>query len=103
MAVLGLIGAGHIGSQVARLDVANGYQVVISTSPGPETRWAGGGLGPAGGEATATDPATTRNIVVVTIPLKNYRDVPVEPLAAYIVIDMNNDYPDVRAHSRARQ
>ena len=34
---IGLIGAGHIGSQVARLAVANGYNVVISNSRGPET------------------------------------------------------------------
>jgi predicted dinucleotide-binding enzyme len=32
--------------------------------------------------------------VVVTVPLKNYRDVPVEPLAGKIVIDTNNYYPE---------
>ena len=37
MKTIGLIGAGHIGSQVARLAVAHGYDVVISNSRGPET------------------------------------------------------------------
>jgi predicted dinucleotide-binding enzyme len=37
MTTLGLIGAGHIGSQLARLALANGYDVVISNSRGPET------------------------------------------------------------------
>ena len=37
MTTIGLIGAGHIGSQVARLAVAHGYDVVISNSRGPET------------------------------------------------------------------
>jgi hypothetical protein len=37
MTTIGLIGAGHIGSQVARLAVAHGYGVVISNSRGPET------------------------------------------------------------------
>ena len=37
MKTIGLIGAGHIGSQVARLAVTHGYQVVISNSRGPET------------------------------------------------------------------
>src|SRR5439155_1492400 len=37
MTTIGLIGAGHIGSQVARLAVAHGHQVVISNSRGPET------------------------------------------------------------------
>ena len=37
MPTIGLIGAGHIGSQLARLAVANGYDVVLSNSRGPET------------------------------------------------------------------
>ena len=37
MKTIGLIGAGHIGSQVARLAVAHGYSVLISNSRGPET------------------------------------------------------------------
>jgi hypothetical protein len=36
MTTIGIIGAGHIGSQIARLAVANGYNVVISNSRGPE-------------------------------------------------------------------
>jgi 8-hydroxy-5-deazaflavin:NADPH oxidoreductase len=32
---LGLIGAGNIGSQIARLALARGYDVVISNSRGP--------------------------------------------------------------------
>ena len=34
---IGLIGAGHIGSQLARLAVRHGYDVVVSNSRGPET------------------------------------------------------------------
>ena len=37
MTTVGLIGAGQIGSQVARLAVRHGYDVVISNSRGPET------------------------------------------------------------------
>jgi len=37
MKTIGLIGAGHIGSQVARLALAHGYDVVLSNSRGPET------------------------------------------------------------------
>ena len=35
MKTIGLIGAGHIGSQIARLAVARGYNVVLSNSRGP--------------------------------------------------------------------
>src|SRR5438094_4616509 len=94
MTTLGIIGAGHIGSQIARLAVANGYDVVISNSRGPETLTAlVSELGPNARAATAAEAAKAGDIVVVSIPLKNYRTVPVEPLAGKVVIDTNNYYP----------
>jgi hypothetical protein len=91
---IGLIGAGHIGSQIARLSVANGYDVVISNSRGPDTLSAlVAELGSRARAATAVGAAKAGDIVVVTIPLKNYRAVPVEPLTGKIVIDTNNYYP----------
>jgi hypothetical protein len=96
---IGLIGAGRIGSQIARLAVANGYDVVISNSRGPETLSAlVAELGPRACAATAVDAAKAGSLVVVTIPLKNYRAVPVEPLAGKIVIDTNNYYPERDGH-----
>ena len=99
MATIGLIGAGHIGSQVARLAVANGDQVVISNSRGAETLSdLVAELGPNARAGTAVDAARAGDIVVVTIPLKHYREVPVEPLAGKIVIDTNNYYPQRDGH-----
>jgi predicted dinucleotide-binding enzyme len=37
-------------------------------------------------------------VVVVTVPFKAYRSVPVEPLAGKVVIDTNNYYPDRDGH-----
>jgi 8-hydroxy-5-deazaflavin:NADPH oxidoreductase len=94
MKTIGLIGAGHIGSQVARLAIASGYSVVISNSRGPETLAPlVAELGPKARAATAVEAAKAGDIVVVTVPLKNYREVPVAPLAGKIVIDTNNYYP----------
>jgi hypothetical protein len=99
MKTIGLIGAGHIGSQIARLAVASGYSVVISNSRGPETLAAlVAELGPSARAASAADAAMAGDIVVVTVPLKNYRQVPVEPLAGKIVIDTNNYYPQRDGH-----
>src|SRR5258708_10062308 len=99
MATIGLIGAGHIGSQVARLAVAHGHKVVISNSRGPETlATLVAELGPNARAATAVDAARAGDLVVVTVPLKNYRQVPVEPLAGKIVIDTNNYYPQRDGH-----
>ena len=99
MATIGLIGAGHIGSQVARLAVASGYDVVVSNSRGPQSlSELVRKLGPRARAATALEAAKAGDIVVVTVPLKNYRQVPVEPLAGKIVIDTNNYYPQRDGH-----
>lgn len=99
---IGLIGAGHIGSQVARLAVRNSYNVVVSNSRGPETLSAlVAELGPRAKAATAADAAKAGDIVVVTVPLKNYQAVPVEPLAEKIVIDTDNYYPERDGHIAA--
>ncbi len=96
---IGIIGAGHIGSQVARLAVKSGYNVVISNSRGPETLSALiTDLGPKARAATSVEAAKAGDLVVVSVPLKNYREVPVEPLAGKIVIDTNNYYPQRDGH-----
>src|SRR5260370_6136905 len=46
----------------------------------------------------AVDAAKAGDIVVVTVPLKSYRQVPVEPLAGKVVIDTNNYYPQRDGH-----
>jgi 8-hydroxy-5-deazaflavin:NADPH oxidoreductase len=99
MTTLGLIGAGHIGSQVARLAVANGYDVVLSNSRGPQTLSdLVAQLGPRARATTSLEAAKAGDIVVVTIPLKAIHSVPVEPLVGKIVIDTNNYYPARDGH-----
>lgn len=93
MTTIGIIGAGHIGSQIARKAVQLGYDVVISNSRGPETLTElVEELGPKARAATAADAAAAGDFAVVTVPLKNLADVPVEPLAGKIVVDTNNYY-----------
>jgi predicted dinucleotide-binding enzyme len=96
---IGLIGAGLIGGTVARLAVAGGYDVVLSNSRGPETlKELADELGPRARAATPAEAAEAGDLAVVTIPLKFYRSVPVEPLAGKAVIDTNNYYPDRDGH-----
>jgi predicted dinucleotide-binding enzyme len=93
MTTLGLIGSGNIGGAVAGLAVAAGNDVVLSNSRGPETLTGlVAELGPRAAAGTAAQAAAAGDVVVVTIPLRAYRTVPVEPLAGKIVIDTNNYY-----------
>nr|WP_302185289.1 NADPH-dependent F420 reductase [Streptomyces sp. GMY02] len=95
MSTLGLIGSGNIGGTLARLAVAAGIDVVLSNSRGPETlSGLVAELGPRARAATAAEAAAAGDWVVVSVPLKNYRQVPVAPLAGKVVLDTNNYYPE---------
>ena len=99
MTTIGLIGSGHIGGTIARLAVDAGHDVVLSNSRGPETLAdLVEQLGPHARAATPAEAAEAGDIVVVTVPLKAYREVPVDPLRGKIVIDTNNYYPQRDGH-----
>ena len=102
MTTLGIIGAGHIGSQIARVAVANGYDVVIANSRGPETLSdLVAELGDRATAATAVDAAAGGDAVVVTVPLGKIDELPVEQLAGKIVLDTNNYYFERDGHIEA--
>jgi 8-hydroxy-5-deazaflavin:NADPH oxidoreductase len=94
MTTIGFIGSGNIGSQLARLAVQHGYDVVMSNSRGPATLTSlVEELGPHATAGTAQHAATAGDIVVVTTPLAAIPTVPVEALDGKVVIDTNNYYP----------
>lgn len=91
MTVIGIIGAGEVGTQIARAAIAHGYEVVIANSRGPETlKELIDELGPAAKAATAAGAAAAGDFVVVAVPLKLANDMPVAELAGKIVLDTNN-------------
>lgn len=90
---LGLIGTGMIGSALARLAVAAGLEVVLSNSRGPDTiADLATELGARAG--TPADAAHAGDIVVATIPLRAYEQLPADALAGKTVIDTMNYYPE---------
>ena len=94
MATVGFIGSGRIGSTVAQLAVAAGYQAIMSNSRGPHTLTGlVGQLGPQAQAATVEQTAAGADLVVLTIPLRAYQSVPAAPLAGKLVIDTCNYYP----------
>ncbi len=94
MTTVGLIGAGHLGSTVARLAVAAGYDVVLSNSRTPKTlNDLVAELGEKARSATPNEAATQGDLVVVSIPLRAYPTVPHEAVVGKPVMDTCNYYP----------
>jgi hypothetical protein len=94
MTTLGIIGSGQIGGTVARLSVAAGLAVVLSNSRGPQTlAELAAELGPLATPATAEQAAEAGDLVLVSVPVKAFGDIPVKPLAGKPVMDTGNYYP----------
>lgn len=84
---------------MARVAISRGYEVVISNSRGPETL-AGlvEELGPRARAATPAEAGSAGDAVLVSVPLKAYRGIPVEPLAGKVVLDTANYYWERDGH-----
>jgi 8-hydroxy-5-deazaflavin:NADPH oxidoreductase len=99
---IGIIGAGKIGTTLARLFTAAGHDIAIANSRGPDTlRDLEKELGDNGHAVTAEEAVRFGDIVVVTVPLKAYRDVPADGLKGKTVIDTCNYYPERDGHIAA--
>jgi predicted dinucleotide-binding enzyme len=82
MTTVGLIGSGNIGITVAQLAIDAGHDVVLSNSRGPETLAdTVAELGPRASAATSGEAAAIGDIVVVTVPVNAFPDLPAAPLA----------------------
>lgn len=94
MTTIGLVGAGHIGSQIARQAIAHGYDVVLSNSRDPDTL--AGLVAQLGAKARAAHPAEAAeaaDIGVVTVPLRAVPALPASLFAGTPLIDTCNYYP----------
>ena len=94
MKTIGIIGAGEVGSQIARAAISKGYKVVIANSREPETL--NGLLKELGTDAYAATPkevALVADFIVIAVPLKLRNNMPLNELAGKIVIDTNNYMP----------
>ncbi len=93
---IGILGAGKLGTVVARLAVAAGYEVRIAGSGDPKFIALNVDVGARGAIATtAADAIADAHLVILAIPLYGVDGVPAGALAGHIVIDATNHWADV--------
>jgi predicted dinucleotide-binding enzyme len=99
MTTIGILGSGHVGSNLAKAAIAHGYDVVLSNTQGPDSL-AGlvRELGPHANAATPAETAGKCDFAIVAIPLTTIDQLPVEPLAGKVVICTINYFPQRYGH-----
>ena len=92
---IGIIGAGYIGGNAAKLFTEAGHEIAIANSRGAETlRDLVAGIGGNAKAVNVEEAAAFGDVVFVSIPFGKYKNLPENIFEGKIVIDSNNYYPE---------
>ncbi|WP_225048029.1 NADPH-dependent F420 reductase [Lacticaseibacillus kribbianus] len=94
--VIGILGAGKLGTTLARLSVHAGYPTLIgSRKPVADLKWVVDVLAPGAETVTAAELTDRADIVILAIPLSQIPALDPTDFAGKIVLDAANYWADV--------
>jgi 8-hydroxy-5-deazaflavin:NADPH oxidoreductase len=93
---LGIVGAGRVGTTIARAAVASGYDVAISGSGAADRIALIVEVLAPGARAVSTDEVVRHaDIIVLAVPMHRFRELPRDLFAGKILIDAMNYWEEI--------